>query len=98
MQFSGHRLYAESVTIFGPNTGKIPAPVADHQPREQHRRGAAGHFLTHRTNDAMIYDVNSTLFRSFLRVSAAHGTGKEGKARAGPGEKKSDNKPVMNDM
>lgn len=46
----------------------------------------------------MIYDVNSTLFRSFLRVSAAHGTGKEAKARAGPGEKKSDNKPVMNDM
>ena len=46
----------------------------------------------------MIYDVNSTLFRSFLRVFAAHGAGKQGKALAGPGEKKSDNKPVMNDM
>lgn len=56
------------------------------------------HFLTHAPTTTMIYDVNSTLFRSFLRVSAAHGTGKEGKARAGPGEKKSDNKPVMNDM
>ena len=33
------------------------------------------HFLTHAPTTTMIYDVNSTLFRSFLRVSAAHGTG-----------------------
>ena len=91
-------MYAESVTISVPIPVKFQHPGRPISPREQHRRGAAGHFLTHRTNDAMIYDVNSTLFRSFLRVSAAHGTGKEGKARAGPGEKKSDNKPVMNDM
>jgi hypothetical protein len=29
LQFPGHRLYAESVTIFDPNTGKIPAPVTE---------------------------------------------------------------------
>ena len=45
----------------------------------------------------MIYETNSVLFRSFLKVTSGGGGGGTQKARAGPGEKSSVNKPVMND-
>lgn len=45
----------------------------------------------------MIYDTNSTLFRSFLKVASGGGGGAHQKTRAGPGEKSSVNKPIMND-
>ena len=45
----------------------------------------------------MIYPVDSNLFRSFLRSSSAGGAGGHQKTRAGPGEKSSVNKPIMND-
>ena len=46
---------------------------------------------------AMIYQTDSNLFRSFLKTAAGGGSGAHQKTRAGPGEKSSVNKPVMND-
>ena len=45
----------------------------------------------------MIYQTDSNLFRSFLKTSAGGGGGAHQKTRAGPGEKSSVNKPIMND-
>jgi hypothetical protein len=45
----------------------------------------------------MIYETTSALFRSFLRSSGKSDFAGEGKRRAGPGEKASANKPIMDD-
>ena len=46
----------------------------------------------------MIYETTSALFRSFLKSSRAEAKhAHQGKQRAGPGEKASANKPIMDD-
>ena len=49
-------------------------------------------------HDSMIYETTSALFRSFLKNAGGDNKkAHEGKAKAGPGEKASANKPIMND-
>ena len=85
-------LCARVSIVIGARTRGAAVPSPSTQPDPRSRPSSR-----RRPATAMIYQTDSNLFRSFLKTAAGGGSGAHQKTRAGPGEKSSVNKPVMND-